>query len=310
MPVYYKKDANRVFYSQNEFIEYFERKVRKTINKWKMLDPDSRIAVAVSGGKDSMTLLYVLEKIERDFPSKLMIIHLDEGIRGYSDRNQDVVRKAAKELGIPLYVASYKDLFEFSIDEVAKYPREIRKFAACTFCGVWRRWGLNYLALKIGANRLATAHCLDDEAQTILMNVLRGSLVNIVKLKPYPLVHEKIVPRIKPFRELLEKEITLYAHLVGIPYNDVPCPYALEGMRWEIRSWLYQQEDERPGTMFNILRFGEKVISIIEKDKKNAISRMLDEGKYCKICGFPSSGELCKAHELQFFLKGRIRDHT
>ena len=299
-PIFYKRDANRFFCSKKEFIEYFEKRVRKTISRWKMLEPDSKIAVAVSGGKDSMTLLHVLYKIEKDFPSELMIIHLDEGIKGYSDKNQEIVKKAAEELGIPLYIATYKELFGFSIDDIAKYPRAVRKFATCTFCGVWRRWALNFLALKVGADRLATAHCLDDEAQTIIMNVLRGSLINIYKLKPYPIVAEKIVPRIKPFRDIPEREVTFYAHLNNIPYNDVPCPYATEGMRWNIRIWLYQQEEERPGTLYNILRFGERLILALEKGK---IMDLEKNTKKCQICGFPATGKLCKAHELQYFLK-------
>lgn len=269
-----------------------------------MLEPDSKIAIAVSGGKDSMTLLYILEKIEREFPSEIIIIHLDEGIRGYSDKNAIIVRKAAKELGLPLYEASYKDLFGFTIDFVASIPRSKRIYAACTFCGVWRRWGLNYLAYKNNADRLATAHCLDDEAQTILMNILRGSLTNILKLKPYPVSSEKIVPRIKPLREIPEKEITLYAHLNNIPYNDDPCPYASEGMRWNIRVWLYEQEEEAPGTLYNILRFGERLITILEKKEKNDEK----EPNFCKICGFPSTRELCKAHELQVFLQKIVDD--
>jgi len=299
-PIYYKKDANKYFYTAEDFNKYIEKKVKKTINKWKMLERDSKIAVAVSGGKDSMSLLYLLEKIERDFPSELYIIHVDEGIRGYSDKNLEVVKRAAKELGISLYTTSYKELFGYDIDRIAKIPLNIRRFAACTFCGVWRRWAINYLALKAGADRVATAHSLDDEAQTILMNVMRGALENLLKLKPYPEKVNGIVPRIKPFRELHEREIALYAMLNNIPYNDVPCPYAEEGMRWDIRIWLYEQEDQRPGTLYNILRFGERLIKQCGEMKK------IDEKiTKCKICGFPSSKRICKAHELMLFLKKR-----
>lgn len=304
-PIFLKKDANRIFCSKSEFVRYIEKKVKATISKWKLLEPDSKIAVAVSGGKDSMTLLHILNKIEADFPSELFIVHLDEGIKGYSDKNREIVSKIAKELGIPLYVASYKELFGFSMDEIINIPRGRRKFASCTFCGVWRRWGLNYLALKAGADRLATAHCLDDEAQTILMNVLRGSLVNILKLKPFPVLSEKIVPRIKPFREIAEKEIAFYAYLEDIPFNDIPCPYAEEGMRWDIRLWLYQLEEKNPGTLYNILRFGERLVLLFEKREKLSIK----EKEYCKICGFPASGELCKAHEFQLFLRDIARKY-
>ena len=139
-----------------------------------MLEHDSRIAVAVSGGKDSMVLLHVLYKIESRFPSELIVIHLDEGIKGYSEKNSRIVQEISKKLGLPLLTASYRELFGFNIDDISSLQREKRIYAICTYCGVWRRWGLNYLALKANADRLATAHCLDDEAQTILMNILRA----------------------------------------------------------------------------------------------------------------------------------------
>ena len=298
--IYCKKEANRCF-TIDEFIKYFEKKVMKTISKWNMFEPTDRIAVAVSGGKDSMTLLHVLYKIEKNFPSELIVIHLDEGIKGYSDVSTQLVRKKAKELGLEYYEANYKELFGYSIDEIVRIPREKRRFGACTFCGVWRRWGLNYLALKANADKIATAHCLDDEAQTIIMNVLKGSLINLLRLKPYPVKAENIVPRVKPFREIPEKEITLYAHLKGIEYVDIPCPYAREGARWDIRFFLLDQEMKSPGTLYNIIRFNERLIKIFDEFKLEEKIQSKKSDK-CEICGFPSSGKYCKAHELKLFL--------
>ncbi|MHA1608976.1 MAG: TIGR00269 family protein [Candidatus Njordarchaeales archaeon] len=295
-PVYYKADAGRYF-CREEFIKYFKRRVLKTIQKWKMFERDSKIAIAVSGGKDSMTLLHVLYEIEQKFPSELIIIHLDENIRGYSDVSRDIVRRASKELGLSLLEASYKELFGYSIDEVASIQRKERIYATCTFCGVWRRWGLNYLALKAGADRLATAHCLDDEAQTVILNILRGNFQNLLKMDPRPRkLAENVVPRVKPFREIPEREITLYAHLTGIEYNDVPCPYATEAMRWNIRIWLSEVEREHPGTLHNVLRFSERIAmkeQLFRKDVK--INK-------CQICGFPAVGRICKAHQLKLYL--------
>ncbi|MHA1664210.1 MAG: TIGR00269 family protein [Candidatus Njordarchaeales archaeon] len=294
-PIYFKRDAKR-FFCKDEFIKYFEKKVMKTINKWRMLRRDSKIAVAVSGGKDSMTLLHVLYKIEQRFPSQLVIVHLDEGIAGYSDIAGKLVKKTAEELNIPLYSASYKGLFNFTIDEIGHMYKKKKMLAPCTFCGVWRRWGLNYLALKAEADRLATAHCLDDEAQTILMNVLRGAFKNLLKLQLYPKEAPNIVPRIKPFREIPEKEVVLYATLKNIPYVDIPCPYARFGQRWDIRTWLYEQEMQYPGTLYNILSFHRQLLESLKNIK------IQEEVKKCKICGYPSSSDICKAHQLKQYL--------
>ncbi|MHA1676740.1 MAG: TIGR00269 family protein, partial [Candidatus Njordarchaeales archaeon] len=104
------------------------------------------------------------------------------------------------------------------------------------------------------------------------------------------------VPRIKPFREIPEKEVVLYATLKNIPYVDIPCPYARFGQRWDIRTWLYEQEMQYPGTLYNILSFHRQLLESLKNIK------IQEEVKKCKICGYPSSSDICKAHQLKQYL--------
>jgi len=292
MYVYYKKDAGRYF-TRDEFIKFVERKTLKTIQKYDMFRYDDVIAVAVSGGKDSVSLLHILDKIERAFPTEIVIIHVDEGISNYSEYSYPIVAKYAKELGYKLYHVSFKELFGFTIDDVARYYFENKiEFEPCSICGEWRRWALNKLAMDANATVLATAHTLDDFAQTVLMNVLRNSLPRLsrITLKREETV-EGFVPRVYPFVELYEKETALYAHLLELKHNDMPCPYAELSMRWDIRIFLYQQEDKHPGTLYNILRFHQNLI--------NELPQRRIRLRKCRICGYPTTSSICRAHQLK-----------
>lgn len=290
--IYYSRESGRTF-SQKEFIQYLEKKTLETIQKWSMFKRDSKIAVAVSGGKDSTTLLHILKKIESNFPSKLLMIHINEGIENYSDISEKIVRKTARNLHLPLYVETIKEKFGHSVDEVASVSERRRKHNPCTYCGVWRRWLLNDIANKVNADRLVTAHCVDDEAQTILLNILRGSFTGLLRLKTRPESIPRVVPHVKPFRSIKEKEITLYAHLKGIQYNDKECPHAEEGMRWDIRQWLYRQEEKYPGTYHAILNLGTKIKRRCEAQREEENLTMCERG------GYPASGKLCQAHQFK-----------
>jgi hypothetical protein len=84
-------------------------------------------------------------------------------------------------------------------------------------------------ARKVGANKIATAHTLDDEAQTILMNIFRGDLARLAKEKPVTdAVHPKLMQKIKPFCQIPEKESALYAYIKKVKFQASPCPYASE----------------------------------------------------------------------------------
>ncbi|MEM2673838.1 MAG: ATP-binding protein, partial [Candidatus Bathyarchaeia archaeon] len=101
------------------FIESIEDKVRATIAKHKMLEFNDRIAVAVSGGKDSLSLLHMLVKIERDFPrATLYAITVDEGIKGYRDEAIEIASENCRKLGVEHFTISFKELCGYTLDEI------------------------------------------------------------------------------------------------------------------------------------------------------------------------------------------------
>ena len=278
------------------FLKSIENKVRGTIAKYDMLKPDDKIMVAVSGGKDSVTLLHILTKIEKAFPeAKLCAVTVDEGIRGYRDEALKVAVKSCQKLGVEHIVTSFKEMFRYNLDEIVGITRERREggLTPCSYCGVLRRRALNTAARKAGVDKLATAHSLDDETQTMILNIIHGDALRIARVKPVlTTIHPKLIQRIKPLCEVPEKEIALYAYLRKIEFQSTPCPYARTALRNDIRTMLNRMEEKHAGVKFTIFKSVERIRPALEALMKEA--KMKD----CKICGEPTIREVCKPCQM------------
>jgi uncharacterized protein (TIGR00269 family) len=278
------------------FAESIEAKVRATITKYRMFRFDDRIAVAVSGGKDSVSLLHILAKMERRHPKvSLVAVIVDEGIKSYRDEALKIAVESCRKLGIEHYVESFKELYGFTLDEILaqKRLRGEHELTSCAYCGVLRRRALNVGALTVEADRIATAHTLDDEVQTALMNIFRGDVSRLAKEKPVTdEVHPRLVQKVKPFCEIPERESALYAYVKGIRFQDTPCPYASEALRNDIRALLNMMEDKHAGAKFTVFKAMERIRPALVELAKN------DGFRDCAECGEPASSELCKACEM------------
>jgi uncharacterized protein (TIGR00269 family) len=273
-----------------------EAKVRATITRYHMLSYNDNLAVAVSGGKDSLSLLYILAKLKR-FRSKgnLTAVTVDEGIKGYRDEALDIAASCSKKLEIPHHIVSFKELYGFTLDEMIQRAREGGKteLTACAYCGVLRRKAINAGARQVKASKIATAHTLDDEVQTVLMNILRGDIARLAKERPITSeVHPLFVQKIKPCCEIPEKESALYAYVKRIQFQDTPCPYASEALRNDIRGMLNIMEEKHAGTKFTVFKALERLKPAIEETVKKG------NFKTCCECGEPSALDLCKTCEF------------
>jgi len=276
------------------FMGSIEDKVRATVAKYEMFQHDDKIMVAVSGGKDSITLLHILVKIEKDFPkASLFAVTVDEGIKGYRDQALKFAVKNCRKLGVEHTVTSFKDLFGVKLDELVKLIEEKTqtrgRLTPCAYCGVLRRRALNVAAREAGVDKLATAHNLDDETQTILLNMVHGDALRIARVKPFLTErHPKLVRRVKPLCEVPEKEIAFYAYLRRIEFQGVPCPYASAALRNDIRVMLNRVEEKHAGIKFTLFKSAERI--------RPALERMAEEAKLreCKFCGEPTVDNVCK----------------
>jgi uncharacterized protein (TIGR00269 family) len=268
-------------------------RVRKTINRHKMFLENDRIAVAISGGKDSAALLYILHQIESAFPkSEIVPVTIDEGILGYRDKALESARKLSQSLDLNLQVFSFKNLFDYSLDEIIQ-RKPANSVGACSYCGVLRRRAINIAAQELGATVIAIGHNIDDETQTVLMNLLRGESTRIARTNvPREQSIDGFVPRVKPLTELTERDIVAFSHYLKIPYHDIPCPYAEDAYRNDVRAFLNEMEYRRPGTLLAVLRSSEAMVSAFRNNPS--------EWQFysCEKCDNPSSTRICKVCEL------------
>ena len=275
-------------------------RVRRTINREKMFSEADRIAVAISGGKDSAVLLEVINRIETNYPNvEVVPFTIDEGISGYRDKALKAALKLVESLGLNLEVRTFKDLFGYTLDEIIEVRSSSRPLGACSYCGVFRRRAINTAAKELNADVVATGHNMDDEAQTIMMNVMRGDSSRIARTnRPRDHPVAGFVSRVKPIIELSERDVVAYAHHVELPYHDIPCTYANEAYRNDLRVFLNEMEHKRPGTLVAILRSGETI--------GQAIQRNAGELQFgvCEKCGEPTPSGICKVCRLLNELDG------
>jgi len=272
-----------------------EDKVRWTIGKYSLLERNDYTLLAVSGGKDSVVMMRILAKIERDFPeADLIAFTIDEGVPGYREIGLKIARRNAELLGLRHEVCSFKDFYGYSLPEIVKEAeRRGSPHHACTYCGVLRRKILNVKGKELGVTKIATAHNLDDESQTILMNIVRGDINRLVRVVALESMRQPgFIPRIKPMRLIPEAEIALYAYLAGVELYSVDCPYARTSFRDEFRRFLNELESRHPGIKYSIVSSFEKIVEVLSKSIEPV------KLNHCKYCGEPTTKDVCRACEL------------
>ncbi len=309
----YVRPYDKLPLCEKHFNEQFERRVRRTVNNYKMFKRKDRIAVGVSGGKDSIALLNVLVKIEKEFPdSEIVVITIDEGISGYRDEGLYFATKHAKRLGLEHHIFSFKDDFGYSLDEIINILGErgkgSRAYGACTYCGILRRKLLNEGARKVGATVVATGHNLEDEAETVLLNIIRGDVKRLARQDPHPKrIHPSLIPRVKPFRLTPQAEIVMYMLINELEYQEKACPYAVEAYRGNVRDFIFNTQNSQPMLSFNIVRSQDKIVPYLLEGEQKGNNKSLNK---CKICGEVTTGEICKACSLKLLLNSVAADKS
>jgi uncharacterized protein (TIGR00269 family) len=273
---------------KSHFIEYFENKVFKTIRQFDLIGKEENLGVALSGGKDSLTVLYILNRLSQQNPKiKINAIAIDEGIAGYRDKTLEKAKEFCQNNNIPLHIFSYKEEFGLTLDEMLK----ILDVRPCTICGIFRRYLLNKKSKKLKLTKLVTGHNLDDECQSILMNQLKNNIQASARLGPkVGIFHdEKFVQRIKPLYLCTEKEVTTYAFINGLLDDFVECPNVSQSFRAQVRDMLNDLEQKFPGTKYSIVNSFLQTLPLLKQQFKN------EAIKVCLKCNEPSANDICNA---------------
>jgi len=147
---------------KTHFLLGVERNVNQTITKNKMLKREDKIAIAFSGGKDSVALLYILNKIEKKFPeTELLPFYVKEGIKSYQEEAYEIVKLHTEKMDLDLQVFSFDEFYGITLDKIISRSKKLPKnkqVSPCTYCGILRRKSFELAAKEMNANVIATGH--------------------------------------------------------------------------------------------------------------------------------------------------------
>lgn len=262
------------------------------------------ILVCISGGKDSAVLLDMMVNIVGDRRDvELVCGCVDEGIEGYRAPSLECARELAASFDLRFETIAYPDLGFAEMDAVveampliAANHKEARGMKACSYCGVFRRQGLNALAERVGAQWMALGHNLDDTAQAMLMNIGKGEIDRIIRIAPHTVMPlDGLTPRIVPLRWIPEREIHAYAIGAGLPIHHDDCPHAPGALRQKHREHIAAMESANPGTMHGLVHSMDQIREMAPAPTGQSASP-------CSECGSPSSQAICQACTFKAWL--------
>ncbi len=265
------------------FDRYLMDQVRKTIKEFRMFEPDDRILLAVSGGKDSLALWDILTRLELD----VLGYHLDLGISEYSRESTEKTRIFAEKRGYRLIVEEIESEAGATLPVIA----ESTKRPPCSACGLSKRHLFNRAARQYDRQVLATGHNLDDEASRLLGNILHWQDGYLEKQLPALPAEGGLIRKVKPLNRLTEKEMATYAYLNGIDYVIRECPMSADAKQIFYKKILNDIEKESPGTKqffyFGFLDRSQKMFSYSpEASPPSEKCRMCHQPCYTDICSF------------------------
>lgn len=166
---------------------------------------------------------------------------------------------------------------------------------------------MNRVAKRISADKVATGHNLDDELQSIVMNMFDNDIKRFLRCGPLAGVRRiaGFTQRIKPLAEIFESEIRLYDKLAGIEYLALSCPYHGGAKRNAYRAMLNDLELKYPGTKYSLWRFYLKIKPMLLNTFPESIAL-----NKCKRCNEPTSSELCDTCRKLELIKKLTSSHA
>ncbi|MGC9136261.1 TIGR00269 family protein [Caldivirga sp.] len=281
-----------------------EDTVARTVRRYRLIVSGDRVGIAVSGGKDSLVLMYLLGKLRRlgRIPKdvELIAFSIDEE-QPYScirrANSTDYVAKLTEEFNIGYRVFRFSELFGVTAFDIAQglWGKGVNTHM-CTICGVMRRRAMNIVGKMLNLTKIATGHNLDDEAQTVLLNVTSNDIKRFAWFGATPsndVAEEEFIPRIKPLRFIREEEVALYAYYHGIPLMTIECPFVYNNPRYELKFTLARWERDNPNVKYSMVSFGDELSRMINERFKGQVKL-----NKCTYCGFPTSGNVCRVCDL------------
>ena len=219
------------------------RKINRAIQDFSMFDRKDKIAVALSGGKDSVTLLLAL----RDLNFQVEAFHIKLGIDKFSGKSLAYAEYIEQEYGVKVHTVSAKEMTGFGVDEISPSYRG----KECAICGTIKRRIFNRFALDHGFDVLAIGHNMDDEVAMLFGNNIRWDIPYLQKSLPVLEARQGYIKRVKPLCYLREHEIKAYVKESGIEVLHCQCPYSAKTSRKKYNKIMKYSSELFPGFVEN-----------------------------------------------------------
>ncbi|TET51431.1 MAG: adenine nucleotide alpha hydrolase family protein [Anaerolineales bacterium] len=244
-PAAFNMRQHRLALCETHYPEWFLEQTRRAIKKYHMFEPEERVLVAVSGGKDSLTLWDVLGRLGYQADG----LYIDLGIAEYSARSQEKAQRFADSRDVgALVVVDIKAEYGQTLPEAAQTGQRGRG-KPCSVCGLIKRHVMNRVARDGGYDVLATGHNLDDEVAMLFGNVLHWQMGYLVRQAPVLPEHsDGLAKKVKPLCRFYERETAAYTLMTGIDYIYEECPHAVGATSLRHKEILNEMEEQAAGT--------------------------------------------------------------
>lgn len=251
----YENQARELYAIERALIKKYRKRIwipfKRAVSKYELISPGDVVAVAISGGKDSLIQAKLLQHLQthNDQDFELIYLAMDPG---YNKENRQRLEENCAYLGLDL-VAFDTDVFEVS--------EKIAKANPCYMCARMRRGALYSKAQELGANKLALGHHLDDVIETTLINILNAGCFKTMlpKLKSDNFENMEII---RPLYKVREEWIIKWMNYTGLKALDCACEVAAgetSSSRQAIKELIVELHDLNPNVAMNIFRAGGNV---------------------------------------------------
>ncbi|MFH1398268.1 MAG: ATP-binding protein [Candidatus Omnitrophota bacterium] len=227
---------------------YISKRIGRAIGDYDLIQDGDRIVVAVSGGKDSLTLLKILADRRSFVPVKyqIMAVHID---MGYPCHHPKILAEYFKKMGV-----------EYYIEKIDILKGKSRKDISCFWCSWNRRKALFKVADRYKFNKVALGHHKDDIVETILMNMFFQG--EISAMSPKQVLFDGKITIIRPLAYVEEDMIVKFAKTLDFPHHKCTCPNSVKSQRTKIGEMIKELEQVCPEVKTNIF----KSLKRIKKD--------------------------------------------
>lgn len=211
-------------------------RVRKAVDDYKMIEEGDKIAIGISGGKDSLTLLYALNGLKRFYPKHFDIVAISVDL-GFKNVSFDKIKALCDDLGVEYHVIN-TDISQIVFDDR-------KETNPCSLCAKMRKGALNDLAKSLNCNKIAYAHHEDDVVETYIMSLIYEGRMHT--FRPVTYLDRMDLTVIRPLVYMKEADVIGFVNKENVPVLKSPCPVDGYTKREYVKNLIKDINNDAPG---------------------------------------------------------------